>query len=113
MLSMDLGLVVKMCLLSFCHRIALSSCELFQEPSSKCLNCQAKSKSIDIGAGYGTLGDNLKSFFQLGSRPLPFDIDSLDEGDGIGSTLDRNHPQMAHIMSLEMFIQSSCTSYNK
>ena len=68
-----------------------SLCALCQEPSSKPLHCPANSKRTDIGAGYGTLGDNLKSFLQLGNRPLPLDIDRLDEGDGIGSTLARNH----------------------
>lgn len=70
-----------------------SLCALCQEPSSKPLNCPAKSKRTDTGAGYVTLGDNLTSFLQLGKRPLPIDIARLDEGDGIGSTLARNHAQ--------------------
>ena len=70
-----------------------SLCALCQEPSNKPLTCPAKSKRTDNGAGYVTLGDNLKSFHQLGKRPLPIDIARLDEGDGIGNTLARNHAQ--------------------
>ncbi|GFO27758.1 hypothetical protein PoB_005426300 [Plakobranchus ocellatus] len=68
-------------------------CALCQKPSSKPLNCPAQSKRTDSGAGYVTLGDNLKNFLQLGKRPLPIHIARLDEGDGIGNTLARNHAQ--------------------
>ncbi|GFO12305.1 hypothetical protein PoB_003881000 [Plakobranchus ocellatus] len=68
-------------------------CALCQEPSSKPLNCPAQSKRTDSGAGYVTLGDNLKNILQLGKRPLSIDIARLDEGDGIGNTLARNHAQ--------------------
>ena len=68
-----------------------SLCALCQEPSNKPLNCLAKSKHTDNGAGYVSLGDNLESFHRLGMQPLPIDIARLDEGDGIGSTLARNH----------------------
>ena len=64
---------------------------LCQEHSDTTLICPAKSKRTDIGAGYDTLGDNLSSFRSGRNEPLPIDLNRLDEGDGISSTLTRNH----------------------
>ena len=75
-------------------------CALGQERSDKPLICPAKSKRKDIGAGYDTLGDNLSSFCSVGNQPLPIDINRLDEGDGISSTLKSNCAKMACIMPL-------------
>ena len=80
-----------------------SLCALCQERSDKPLICPAKSKCKDIGAGYDTLGDNLSSFRSVGNQPLPIDINRLDEGDGISSTLKSNCAKMACIMPLEVF----------
>ena len=68
-----------------------SMCTLCREQSDKTLICPAKSKRTDIGAGYDTLGDNLSSCCRVGNEPLPIDLNRLDEGDRISSTLTRNH----------------------
>ena len=64
-----------------------SICALCQEHSDETLMCPAKSKHTDIGAGYDTLG----SFRSVRNKPLPIDINRLNEGDGISNTLTRNH----------------------
>ena len=57
----------------------------------KPLVCPANSKRTDIGAGYDSLGDHLTSFRCAGKEPLPIEINRLDEGDGISSTMTHNH----------------------
>uniref|UniRef100_UPI00358E7494 uncharacterized protein n=1 Tax=Myxine glutinosa TaxID=7769 RepID=UPI00358E7494 len=76
-----------------CQPIDWSMCALCQEHSDKPMQCPAKSKRTDVGVGYDTLGENLSKFLEVGNQPLPIDIRRLDEGDGIGSTLERNHAQ--------------------
>ena len=68
-----------------------SLCALCQEHLDKPLVCPANSKRTDIGAGYDSLGDHLTSFRCAGKEPLPIEINRLDEGDGISSTMTRNH----------------------
>ena len=42
-------------------------CTLCQKKSDKTLICPAKLERTDIGAGYDTLGDNLRSFRIVGN----------------------------------------------
>ena len=65
--------------------------DLLTGVSDKTLICPAKSNRTDIGAGYYTFGDKLSSFRSVGNKPLPIDLNRLDEGDGISNTLTRNH----------------------
>lgn len=51
---------------------------------NEALQCSAKGKNPNTGAGYSSLADNLKSFADLGI--LPFNIVRLDEGKGIVET---------------------------
>ena len=51
------------------------------------LQCPARSKRSDLGAGYETLASNLKQFVELGSLPLPVSLDALDEGNGVENAL--------------------------
>lgn len=74
-----------------CEPVDWSLCALCQERSEKTLNCLVKSKCTDIG--YDILANNLNSFLKLGIQPLSFDTRRLDEEDGIGNTLARNHAQ--------------------
>ena len=46
---------------------------------------------MNIGADFDNLGHDLNSFRSVGNRPLPIDINMLDEGDGISNTMTRNH----------------------
>ena len=70
-----------------------SLCALCQEPSNEILKYPAKSLRTDTGAGYDTLGDDLKCFLELGKQPIPIDIRRLSEGDSIGKFLSRNQAQ--------------------
>uniref|UniRef100_UPI00358E794D uncharacterized protein isoform X2 n=1 Tax=Myxine glutinosa TaxID=7769 RepID=UPI00358E794D len=70
-----------------------SRCALCQEHSSEPLQCPAKSKRTDVGAGYDCVGDNLTTFRELGEQPVGVDIAQLDDGDGIPQTLAKHSAQ--------------------
>lgn len=70
-----------------------SRCALCQELSSEPLQCPAKSKRTDVGAGYDRVGDNLTEFRDLGEQPIGVDIAQLDDGDGIPQTLAKHSAQ--------------------
>ena len=67
-------------------------CVLCQEDTGEPLQCPARSKRSDLGAGYKTLASNLKQFVELGSLPLPVSLDALDEGNGVENALLRHNP---------------------
>ena len=63
-----------------------NKCVLCQEETSEALQCPAKSKRLDIGAGYSTLSANITRFSELNQLPLPINLSRLDEGYGIETT---------------------------
>ena len=67
-----------------------AKCVLCQEDNGERLQCPARSKRGDHGAGYKTLASNLKQFFELGSLPLPVRLDALDEGSGVENALSQH-----------------------
>jgi len=69
-------------------------CSLCQSVTSEVLHCPAKSrKASGVGAGYKTLGDNLTIFSEMKQQPIPVDISQLDDGTGIGNTLEAHEAQ--------------------
>jgi hypothetical protein len=65
-------------------------CILCRKPSIEPLVCPAKSKRKDTGAGYLSLASNLSQLHELQANPFGFDINELDDGSGIASTLTVN-----------------------
>ena len=61
-------------------------CVLCQEETGEALQCPAKSKRHDVGAGYSTLAANIVRFSELNKLPILIDLSRLDEGDGIEAT---------------------------
>ncbi len=63
-------------------------CVLCQEETSEALQCPAKSKRYDVGAGqgYSTLSTSILRFSELNQLPMPIDLTRLDEGNGMEAT---------------------------
>ena len=70
-----------------------SRCILCQETKTEELCCPKKTRRTGVhsGAGYRTLANNILSFHEINALPLPLDIGSLDEGDGIEATFDKRN----------------------
>lgn len=66
-------------------------CILCRTKTSEPLVCPANSKRKDAGAGYKSLALNLSQLQELEEKPFGIDINDLDSGDGIESTLSSNH----------------------
>lgn len=62
-------------------------CILCQNITKESLQCPARSKRLDLGAGYNSMAENLQGFFAIGA--LPFDVkqNQLDDGSGLFNTL--------------------------
>ena len=56
-----------------------NKCVLYQAITSEPLQCSADSKRKDLGAGYKSLGNNLRRFQELGCLPFKVNILSLDK----------------------------------
>ena len=63
-------------------------CLLCQEETSEALQCPAKSKRFDVGAGlgYSTLSSSILCFSELNLLPMPINFSRLDEGNGMEAT---------------------------
>ena len=63
-------------------------CVLCQEETSEALQCSAKSKRHDVGAGqvYSTLATSILRFNEINQLPMPVDLTRLDEGNGMEAT---------------------------
>lgn len=66
-------------------------CAICQEETSEPLTCPSKSKRKDLGSGYSSLAENLVEFHEL--KQLPFQLERLDEGQGIEMTMITNNAQ--------------------
>ena len=66
-----------------------------QETSKEKLVHPNKSKQSDAGIGYRILDIDLIGFAELGELPKSFNLDSMNEGDGVESTL-RQHSACWH-----------------
>ena len=67
-----------------------SLCILCQSITKESLQCPARSKRLDLGAGCKSIAENLQGFFAIGA--LPFDVtqNQLDDGSGLFNTLLRH-----------------------
>ena len=68
-------------------------CCLCQKVTNELLQCPTKSKRVDIGVGqgyYSTLSANIIQLNELHDLPMLIDLQRLDEGSGIESTLREN-----------------------
>ena len=65
-------------------------CILCRKLSIEPLVCPAISKRKDTGAGYLSLASNLSQLHELQENPLDFDINEIDDGSSIASTLTIN-----------------------
>lgn len=66
-----------------------SLCLFCQTVTSKKLICPANSKRKDLGAGYRSLQENLKSFRELTDITTSLNTERLDEGDGFFTTFEK------------------------
>ena len=66
-------------------------CVICQEEKDKQLTCPSKSKRKDVGSGYSSLAEKLIEFNALGQ--LPFNLERLDDGEGIEITMVTNNAQ--------------------
>ena len=66
-----------------------TKCIVCQTVTDERLQCPADIKRSDIDSGlrYSTFAHNLACFHELGSVPMSLDIQRLDEGNGVASTL--------------------------
>lgn len=62
-------------------------CVLCQKDNGGILQCPANSTKAPIGSGYKSLAEHLSKFEELGQMLVELDINRLDEGNGIESTL--------------------------
>ena len=65
-------------------------CVICQLKTNEPLQCPANSKRSDLGAGYKSLADNIKSFQDLDEIPIKFDPQKIDDGSGIENSLFQN-----------------------
>ena len=65
-------------------------CIICQEHSNEPLQCPAKSKRNDVGAGYTSLANNIRIFQQIKATQSFFNPKNVDDGSGIESTLPKN-----------------------
>ena len=64
-----------------------TKCIFCQSVTDEALQCPAKSKRIDVGAGYSSLAEILPKYELLGCFPHTLRLSRLDEGAGILETL--------------------------
>ena len=62
-------------------------CVVCQQQTKESLQCPAKSKRRDYGAGYISFARNVKIFQHLKLLPSSFNIDCIDDGSGMEETL--------------------------
>ena len=67
-------------------------CALCQQDSNQPLQCQAQltRSDIGIGTGYEALVVNLEKFIELNDLPMDINVNRLNDGSGILSTLKKN-----------------------
>jgi hypothetical protein len=65
-------------------------CIICQVKTNEPLQCPANSKRSDVGSGYKSSADNIKSFQDLGEIPQKLDPKKIDDGSGIENSLIRN-----------------------
>ena len=67
-------------------------CVICQEDSpDQPLQCPARTKRVNVGAGYKTLSSNLEQFWKLGCMPVSVDLQALDEGNGVEHCLAKHN----------------------
>ena len=64
-----------------------SLCILCQNDTKESLQCPARSKRADLGAGYRSMAENLQRFFAIGAFPFDVNPIHLDDGSGLCNTL--------------------------
>ena len=74
-------------------------CVICQEEKAEPLTCPSKSRRKDVGSGYRSLSENLKEFYDLGQ--LPIQLERLDEGQGIETTMVANKALYHHSCRLK------------
>ena len=65
-------------------------CVLCKEVTNDALQCPFKSTKQPIGSGYASLAEDLLQFQTLQHMPMDFNLDELDDGNGIEYTLKAN-----------------------
>lgn len=65
-------------------------CILCQTCTNEPVQCPAKSKRSDIGAGYKYVSEQIKEFTDLDEFPFKLDVAELDIDPGIEATLEKN-----------------------
>lgn len=68
-----------------------NKCIVCQSDTDEQLQCPKSTKRANIGAGYVTIADNLLKFKDLNCLPTSINLDSLDDGSGLQSTLMKNN----------------------
>ena len=58
-----------------------------QNDTKESLQCPARSKRADLGAGYRSMAENLQGFFAIGAFPFDLNQNHLDDGSGLCKTL--------------------------
>ena len=64
-----------------------SLCILCQNDTKESLQCPARSKRADLGAGCRSMAENLQGFFAIGAFPFDVNPNHLDDGGGLCNTL--------------------------
>ena len=69
-----------------------NKCCICQKVTNEVLQCptRAKRHDIKVGQGYSTLSSNIMRFSELGELPVFLELERLDEGSGIETTLINN-----------------------
>ena len=68
-------------------------CVICQEDIAEELTCPLQSKRTDVGSGYTSLSQNLLKFGELGQLPRTLQLQRIDEGCGIESTMVARNAQ--------------------
>lgn len=62
-------------------------CILCQQVTDEALQCPAKPSKARTGTGYESLASHLIQFQELGHIPIYLDIERLNDGDGLSTTM--------------------------
>ena len=62
-------------------------CIICQTKTGEPLQCPAISKRKDVGASYSSFARNLEEFQKIGSVPVRLNVEELDDGQGIESSI--------------------------
>ena len=87
-------------------------CVLCQLDINAALECPTRSTRPTSGSGYKSLAEHLMQFQSLGRVPMDIDINRLDDGDGIETTLMR-HQACWHKTCQLNFNQTKLDRLNK